>query len=264
MSHYALGYEAHRLNEGRGRLEFVRTWEIIHRYLPPPPAVVVDIGGGTGAYALPLANEGYEVHLFDPMPNHVEEARRRSGEPAQEPLARAEIAEARAVPFDRAADVVLLFGPLYHLTSRDERVAALREAHRILRASGVLFAAAISYAASTMDGLAYGVLQDERFEKMVARAVAEGQHRNDTGEAFWFTTAFFHRPQELVEEIVAAGLHVETTVAVEGPAQMVTDIETWLDDDRLKKVLLDAIRRIEADPGLLAATGHLLAVARSR
>jgi 2-polyprenyl-3-methyl-5-hydroxy-6-metoxy-1,4-benzoquinol methylase len=43
------------------------------RYLPPPPAVIFDVGGGPGVYARCLARQGYEVHLIDAHPVHVEQ-----------------------------------------------------------------------------------------------------------------------------------------------------------------------------------------------
>jgi hypothetical protein len=59
--YYEMGLEVGRLSEAGGELEFVRTKEIIRRYLPGPPAVVLDVGGGPGAYACWLAKEGF-VH----------------------------------------------------------------------------------------------------------------------------------------------------------------------------------------------------------
>src|SRR5262245_13132152 len=70
--------EEGRLASGPSQLEFERTKEIILRYLPPAPANILDVGGAAGAYALWLAGRGYQVHLIDAVPRHVEEARRRS------------------------------------------------------------------------------------------------------------------------------------------------------------------------------------------
>jgi hypothetical protein len=43
-----------------------------------------------------------------------------------------------------------------------------------------------------------------------------GHHNPDTGPA-WFTTAYFHRPEELAGEVTDAGLVLERIVAVESP-----------------------------------------------
>ena len=53
--------EESRLETGSSRLEFERTKEIILRFLPRPPARVVDVGSGAGPYAFWLAGLGYEV-----------------------------------------------------------------------------------------------------------------------------------------------------------------------------------------------------------
>lgn len=76
-SHYGTGYERTRLFPGgRPSLEFVRSMELLERLLPAPPARVLDVGGGPGPYAVPLAQRGYRVHVVDPMPLHIEQARR--------------------------------------------------------------------------------------------------------------------------------------------------------------------------------------------
>ncbi|MDH3262052.1 MAG: methyltransferase domain-containing protein [Acidimicrobiia bacterium] len=95
VAHYEVYDEADRLIRDN-RLEFLRTAEIINRSAQPPPAVVVDVGGGPGVYATWLANQGYRVHLFDVVPRHVEAVLRASD---TERLT-AEIADARQIPMD--------------------------------------------------------------------------------------------------------------------------------------------------------------------
>ena len=79
-THYGTGYERTRLFPGgQPSLEFVRSMELLERLLPSPPAQVLDAGGGPGTYAAPLARRGYRVHLVDPVPLHVDQARQASG-----------------------------------------------------------------------------------------------------------------------------------------------------------------------------------------
>ena len=74
--HYELGKEADRLSSsGAGRLEFERTQEIVLRHLPSAPATVADIGGGPGRYTLWLAGLGYRVVHRDIVPLHVDQVR---------------------------------------------------------------------------------------------------------------------------------------------------------------------------------------------
>ena len=142
LAFYARGLEDERLSREEGLLERYRTQELLLRYLPPPLAVVLDVGGGTGHHALWLAARGYEVHLVDPVPLHLEQARRHSAEETAFPLASIRQGDARLLECGSdQADAVLLFGPLYHLPERNDRVQALREAWRVLHADGVLLAA---------------------------------------------------------------------------------------------------------------------------
>jgi ubiquinone/menaquinone biosynthesis C-methylase UbiE len=264
VAYYAQGLESGRLDRGPGALELVRTQAILERILPSPPARVADIGGGPGRYALWLANRGYHVHLVDPVQAHIQEARAASRDAGVEQFMTADTGDARelALP-DASVDVVLLLGPLYHLTTRAERVRALSEARRICCASGVVLAAAISRFASTLDGLRGGYLEDPAFAAVAAADRATGQHRNPTRDPTYFTTAYFHLPNELAEECVAAGLAHEVTLAVEGPGWLLPDIDARLADPLRRAALLEALAALETEATLLGVSAHLLAVARA-
>jgi ubiquinone/menaquinone biosynthesis C-methylase UbiE len=266
LAHYQEGVEQERLlRGGTGRLEYLRTSELLARYLPQAPATVLDVGGGAGVYALPLAREGYSVHLIDAAPLHVEQAREASALQRDSPLASAQVGDARRLVWDdNSVDAVLLLGPLYHLTSRDDRLHALREAYRVVRPGGVVAAAAISRFASTYDGLLRGFLEDTRFQDIVERDVREGQHRNPTGKPGWFTTAYFHLPEELHNEATEAGLSVKALVGIEGPAWILPNLDSWLEDPQRRSTLLATIRRVETESSLLGATAHILVVGHRR
>ena len=157
------------------------------------------------------------VHLIDPTPKHVAQARAASAAQPAHPLAGAEIGDARALQWaDASVDAVLLLGPLYHLPEREERVQAWREARRVVRDGGFVVAAAISRFASTLDGLFSGFLDDPVFVRIAHEDVRSGQHRNPDQHPGYFTTAYFHHPEELKCEIAYAGLHHEATLPVEG------------------------------------------------
>src|SRR5918992_6073626 len=264
LAHYEEGIEKERLlGGGVGRLEYLRTRELLARHLPPAAATILDVGGGAGAYALPLAKEGYSVYLVDPIPLHIEQATAASVAQPEALLAGVELGDARSLSQeDESVDAVLLLGPLYHLTLRDDRIRALREAWRVVRPGGVVVVAAISRFASTIDGLLRGFLLDSEFEAIVERDVREGQHRNPTERPEWFTTAYFHLPEELRGEVKEAEFEVETLVGIEGPAWAVPDLHAWLQDSRQRAKLLAAIGRVEAEPSLVGASAHLLVVAR--
>jgi SAM-dependent methyltransferase len=247
--HYEAGVELGRLfdESGAPRLELVRTLELLERFLPPAPANVLDVGGGPGVYAAALTDRGYRVRLVDALALHVEHARRDG-------RFEADVGDALALDApDERYDAVLLMGPLYHLTDRGDRLKALAEARRVLRPGGVLLAVAVSRYASLLDGFRFGRFENPEFSAVVERDLADGQHRNERNVADWFTTAFFHRTDELEAEIREAGLELDRVIGIEGPGGWFTaalDVRVW------------AARITEGDDAIRAVSPHLLAVAR--
>ncbi|MEJ7703072.1 MAG: class I SAM-dependent methyltransferase [Geodermatophilaceae bacterium] len=255
LAHYNEGQEHARLTSGHGRLELWRTQDILLRHLPPPPASVLDVGGGPGIYAGWLAGLGYAVHVVDPVPLHVEQASALSGVTAA-------VGDARALVESEASyDVVLALGPLYHLVERVERVQAWREFRRVIVPGGLVVGAAISRFAALNDGLRKDLIGDPSFVDMVETNLSAGTHRNDRGVPGRFTTAYFHHPEELADEVTDAGLRLLALLGVECTAWLVETLPVLLDDPARRQLLLGWLRRIEAEPTILGASSHLLTVA---
>jgi SAM-dependent methyltransferase len=253
LRHYEETDEAGRLSRGAGRLELLRTQELLRRHLPPAPARILDVGGGPGRYARWLADEGYDVRLIDPAPHHVDQARAVGVDAA--------VGDARQLEAtDSSVDAVLLLGPLYHLVDRADRVVALTEARRAVRPAGAVFVAAVNRFASLVDGLVTGHLDDPTFAAVVAADLATGQHRNPGADPHWFTTAYFHHPDELLGEVRDAGLDAGAVYGIEGPGGPLVGGDVPLDDAALER-LARAARAVETEPTMLGWSYHLLAVA---
>lgn len=254
---YERGDEDRRLTVGGGsRLEFVRTRELLERYLPDSPARVLDVGGGTGIYAFELCARGYDVAMIDPVQIHVDRARELIEERQLAESMTADVGDARRLEFnDDAFDAVLMLGPLYHLTEPTDRALAWSEAVRVTRPGATVMAVGISRFASLLDGLKRNVLSDPVFRSVVEADLADGQHRNPGGSRRQelFTTAYFHSAAGLVEEATDAGLDDIKILGVEGPAWMVENLDEI-------DAQVDAARATEAEPSLMGATSHLMLI----
>lgn len=260
--YYDSAPEESRLETGTSQLEELRSRELILRHAPKPPAIVFDVGGAGGAYAFWLAEFGYDVRLFDAVPRLVDVARQRN-ERAVHRLTSCAVADARALPEpNESAEMVLLLGPLYHLVDDHDRQTALSEAIRVLRPEGVLIAAGISRSASALDGLARELLGDPEFAAIVERDLLDGHHHNPTKRVDYFTTAYFHRPEDLRREVADAGFELEGLYGVEGPAWILPDFAERWNDPKRRAILLRVARALESEPSVLGSSAHLIVVGR--
>jgi SAM-dependent methyltransferase len=235
-----------------GRLELIRTQELLRRYLPPAPAKILDVGGGPGAHARWLVEDGYEVDLVDPIARHVQQA---------STICRALIGDARHLDAeDDSYDVVLLLGPLYHLPDPADRRQALAEAHRVVRPGGLVAAAAINRYASLFEHAALAHLHTERMQASISEILRTAIYNGNRG----FTLAYFHRAEELANELGESGLMEVSVFGVEGPAwSLLKAVEKHAAPDSIEPLVesvISAARLAEPYPELLAASSHLLAV----
>ena len=182
-AYYEHGFEQDRLVGGRQRIEFLRVWDLLERHLPPPPAQILDIGGGAGAYAVPL----------------------------------------------------------YHLTSKADRIAALREARRAARPGGLIIAKALSRFYPVFENLTDDMGSEPGDFAATARFLTDGQYRNDTGDPAKFTTSYFHRPEELTSEIQEADLELRLLAAASGPVKLLAGTARRLEDPAQREYLLSAL-----------------------
>jgi SAM-dependent methyltransferase len=245
--------EAERLTarSAQGRLEFERVQELIGARIPAGSRIL-DVGGATGVHAAPLAAVGHDVVLVDPVPALVEEAARRG-------TFQALVGDARDLRFeDDSFDVALLFGPLYHLASREDRLLALAQARRVVRAGGWVLAAAIP----RLSRLAVLALAEPAPPPSVPpsawTALLEHGEPPDWGR---FPGGHFHTAEELEEELVHAGLVDIEVCAVEGPNGLAFEQLLEVDEDA-HQAALRIVRSVGHLPGVREMTNHLMGIAR--
>ncbi|HEY4568397.1 MAG TPA: methyltransferase domain-containing protein [Kribbella sp.] len=209
--HYSQKYdEASRLSSSvRGRLELARVQDLLSRYLPPPPAAVVDIGGGPGVHAAWLRQRGYDVELIDLIARHVEQASAAGISAVQ--------GDARRLPWDdEEFDAALMAGPMYHLPEVSERRLALREAMRVTRPGGFVAVVAINRAASLIGSALANSLIDR--QGVVADILRDGfSPRNDR-----MAHTTYHTVAQLRSELAYVGLLGVTIHGLTGPGGWLT------------------------------------------
>jgi hypothetical protein len=105
-------------------------------------------------------------------------------------------------------------------------------------------------------------MDDPEFERIVNRDLKDGQHRNPTSRPDYFTTAFFHRPDQLAREIEAADLTLQDVYGIEGPGWILSDIADRMANPRQRSTLLRVAQLLEREPAVAGISAHLLAVAQ--
>ncbi len=140
---YEIFNEDTRLNRSKAaRVEFLTNVSYIERYLPSN-GKILDIGAGAGEYSLYFARKGYEVCALELAPNNIKAFRQKL-----RPEDTVALVQGNALDLGRYADdsfdIVLLFGPLYHLQKEEDKHRCMEEAKRVCKPNGILFFAFIS------------------------------------------------------------------------------------------------------------------------
>jgi len=253
------GHEWDRIE--RHRTEFAVSLRAMEAHLPPPPAAILDCGGGPGRYAITLAQRGYDVTLFDLSPDLLAMARKNAIEAG---VTLAGFEQGTATDLSRYADgqfdAVLLMGPLYHLLDEPDRQRALAEATRVVRPGGPVFAAFISRYAAHLDGVRRypeEVIDHPEIYDLIEETGLLPP-REDGQTAF---VAYFAHPNEVAPLCKSAGLDVLTVLGVEGVASAREESINTLTGDAWER-WVDINYRIAHDPSIHGGVEHLLAVCR--
>ncbi|MDA5279897.1 class I SAM-dependent methyltransferase [Streptomyces sp. Isolate_45] len=260
IAHYETHDQTDRLHAtATGRLELTRTQHLLRRHLPPAPARVLDVGGGPGIHARWLTDQGYTVHLIDPVPHHLTQAGAHAS-------CTTELGDARRLTApDNSHDAALLLGPLYHLPDRHDRITALREAQRVVRPGGLIAAAAISRYSLLQDHGTVTSLTDEDVRRRLGTRLASGyQPEPDADPTGLFTAAHFHTGDELLAEATEAGLTDAVLHGIEGPAWAILkgiERHTGESPGDLLAMALEAAHLADPHPATADMSAHMLLLA---
>lgn len=146
--------EDRRLEEKHGTVEFLTTMHYIEKYLKPGDCVF-EIGAGTGRYSHALARQGFKVDAIELIEHNIEIFQKNIVENENISVIQGNALDLSAFP-DNQYDITLLLGPLYHLYSEKDKQQAIREAIRVTKKGGIIFAAYV---------ISDGCLLDEGFKR---------------------------------------------------------------------------------------------------
>ena len=245
--------EEKRLDSRHGQVEFITSMKYIHKYLleleaekPREQIKILDVGAATGRYSIPLAEEGYDVTAVELVKHNLARLKAKGSS--------VKAYQGNAMKLKRfeddSFDMVLVFGPMYHLHEKEEKQKALSEAKRVVRKGGIVLVAYIMNE--------YSVITYAFKEKHIKEGIADGM----LDETFHCTKKAnelysFVRTEDIEELNQDVGLERMQLIAADGAANYIRPVLNALDEEEFRYFIEYHLSTCErAD--LLGASGHLV------
>ena len=219
ITYYNKFNEDKRLTRRHGQIEFITSMKYIHDYLTDN-CKIIDIGAGTGRYSIALAQEGYDVTAVELVKHNLRVIEQKNKN-IKTILGNAVDLKKIA---DNTYDLTLLFGPMYHLISKEEKTKALLEAKRITKKGGVIL---VAYCMNDYAVITHG-FKDNNILNCIKN--------NELDDSFHITP----KPTDLYSMVTIddinnlnkeVGLSRIKIVSSDGPANYMRDILNKMDDD---------------------------------
>ena len=238
--------ENDRLNKSQAaRVEFLTTVRYIEKYLAPD-AKILDVGAGAGEYSFYFARKGYSVSALELADANIAVFRAKMTEHDS-----IDLVQGNALDLGRydseSFDVVLLFGPLYHLHDEADKLRCIEEAKRVCKKDGKIFFAFISNDMVILT-----------MQQLHADYLTSGDYNKETFRLDDFPFVF-HTPDHCRELLGKAGIHICHEVASDGASELLQDLVNGLYEDSYQQYLRYHFYICEK-PEFLGMSNHLLFV----
>lgn len=249
--YYSHFEEDKRLKSRHGQVEFITSLKYIHEVLNEDYAKkILDIGAGTGAYSVYLSNEGYDVTAVELVEHNIKIFKSKNSN--------AKVYQGNALDLsmfdDNSFDVILLFGPMYHLLKKEEKIKALSEAKRLLTDDGRIL---ISYYMNDYAIITYGFIKKHILEAIENKQVDESYHMlNLEGDLYSMV-----RLEDIDEFNSVCGLTREKIVAADGASNYIRVYLNKLTPEEFEEFIKYHLSTCERSD-LLGASAHLLDIVR--
>ncbi|MGN0367605.1 MAG: class I SAM-dependent methyltransferase [Wujia sp.] len=252
--------EEKRLNTRHGQIEYRITMKYIHDYLnlrmqelgfvDKHELRILDIGAGTGRYSVALCEEGYSVTAVELVRYNLGILKQKNS--------RVHAMQGNALNLkklqDNTFDLTLLFGPMYHLMTRQEKVQALAEAKRVTKPGGIIM---VAYIMNEYAVVVYGIQENKLRESMQEHLLDEDFHTVPGEDSLYD----FVRMEDIDELNREVGLKREKILSPDGPANYIRPFVNQLDEESYELFVRYQLKVCER-PDLIGAGAHTVDILR--
>lgn len=242
--------EEKRLNSSNASsVEFITTTNFIDKYLKKE-SKILDIGAATGAYSLHYAEKGYDVTSIEPVKRNVDILEAKITEDMNIKVYQGNALDLSYLE-DNSFDVVLCFGPLYHLKSDEDKLRVINESKRVCKKDGkILFA----YLSNDM------VFVTETFIYNTANHLLGDEYDKESFKLVDETPFCFMTVGKMEELMIESNLNKVTHFAADGLAELMADKINKFSKDEFNEWMRFHLYTCEK-PELLGYSNHVVFVA---
>lgn len=257
--------EKNRLqNDNSGKLEYEITIAILEKYLPAN-ATILDLGGAAGVYTFPLAKKGYKMYLADLSDKLIKQAIEEKEKINENNIISCDVVNAINLEKynDKQFDVVLLFGPLYHLLDKNERNRCIKEVYRVLKKDGLVFASFIPYLSGSIAILDRYFRHPEQVDtKNLNQVFSTGKFNNNALKGF--QEGYYPTTDEIVQLFSDNEFETICIRSIRGFGYEKEDKIYDIDDKEMFDTVIELINKTATDKSIVETCGHAMFIGKKQ
>ena len=249
IKYYNKFNEDKRLTRRHGMVEFITSMKYIHEYLKPNNKIL-DIGAGTGAYSIPLSNEGYSVTAIELVKHNLRVIEKNN------PSIKTILGNAKDLSkIKDKYDLTLLFGPMYHLITKEEKIKALLEAKRVTKKGGIII---VAYYMNDYAVIKHGFIENKIKESIINNEINDNFHITPN-KTDLYSMVTLDDINEINNEVNIERIKI---VSADGPANYIRHILNKMDEETFNifiKYHLSTCERMD----LIGASAHTIDILKN-